>query len=380
MNRPWLIVSADFVKTGGQDRANFALASYLARQGHEVHLVAHRADDELTAMPNVTFHRSAKPLRSTLLGEPFLNRVGKRIARGLGNARVVVNGGNCDWPDVNWVHYVHAAYDREAGVGAGPIRRARMRVAQKRFVAGERRALGNARVVVANSHRTQCDLVDRLGVPPERLRVIYYGIDAAAFRPAEPGEREQTRRRLGWPNDRTIILFVGALGDRRKGFDTVLAAWQILLRQHPEFNTLLCVIGQGAELPMWKKRIDDAGMTDRIVFLGFRDDVPELMRAADGLVSPTRYEAYGLAVHEAICCGIPAIVSADAGVAERYPPALHAFLLPDPDDAADVAMRIRSLCCNEAKSDVKEFSESLRARNWDSMAAEIVAAAEADPS
>ncbi|MDK2408772.1 glycosyltransferase [Aphanizomenon sp. PH219] len=54
-----------------------------------------------------------------------------------------------------------------------------------------------------------------------------------------------------------------------------------------------------------------------INFLGFRADVPNLLRAADCLVAPTRYEAYDLGVHEALCCGLPAIVSADAGVDER---------------------------------------------------------------
>ena len=55
-------------------------------------------------------------------------------------------------------------------------------------------------------------------------------------------------------------------------------------------------------------------------------DVPNLLRAADCLVAPTRYEAYGLGVHEALCCGLPGIVSADAGVAERYSPELQRFV------------------------------------------------------
>src|SRR5688572_8437495 len=79
----YLIVSAAFLTTGGQDRANHALASYLARRGHRVHLVAHEVDDALLRAGDVTWHRAPKPLNSTLLGEPLLQRIGTRIAREL---------------------------------------------------------------------------------------------------------------------------------------------------------------------------------------------------------------------------------------------------------------------------------------------------------
>jgi glycosyltransferase involved in cell wall biosynthesis len=108
--------------------------------------------------------------------------------------------------------------------------------------------------------------------------------------------------------------------------------------------------------------------------LGFRDDVPRLMRAADALVSPTRYEAYGLGVHEALCCGLPAILSADAGVAERYPAELRDLLVPDPNDAMDLSHRLRTVidAAPDWTARVRPFAESLRGRTWDQMADEIV--------
>jgi len=71
----------------------------------------------------------------------------------------------------------------------------------------------------------------------------------------------------------------------------------------------------------------ELGLGDRLDFLGFRQDVPNLLRSADGMVAPTRYEAYGLGMQEAICCGMPAIVSEDVGIAERYPINLKSLLL-----------------------------------------------------
>jgi glycosyltransferase involved in cell wall biosynthesis len=377
--RPWLLVSAAFVKTGGQDRANFALASFLARHGEPVHLVSHRVAGDLGAASAVVTHAAPHPLHSDLLGEPFLQWMGNRWAQRLGgrSARVVVNGGNCMWPDVNWVHYVHAAYDRsEEGRG---LTRARMAASHRRWVRDERRALLRARVVIANSERTRRDLVERVGVSPERIRVVYYGIDAEQFRPPTDGERLATRQALGWPADRPVALFIGALGDRRKGFDTLYRAWRDLSARTGGDTPLLAVIGRGALLPEFQRRAATEGLDRHMAFLGFRDDVPRLVRAADLLIAPTRYEAYGLGVHEALSCGLPAIVSAGAGVAERYPETLHSLLLDEPDDRDELVDRIES-CLSSAVSlrdPMAAFAARLRSRSWDDMAADIVNAARA---
>jgi hypothetical protein len=148
--KPYLLVSGDFVRTGGMDMANFSLARYLADGGHEVHLVAHRVADDLARRPNVRVHRAPKPLRSYLLGESFLDRVGRYWAARLAarGARVVVNGGNCRWKTNNWVHYVHAAYEPDArGSIAG---RAKQSLSHRMFLANERRALLKCRQIITN--------------------------------------------------------------------------------------------------------------------------------------------------------------------------------------------------------------------------------------
>lgn len=361
------LVSGDFVKTGGMDRANYALASYLARRGRPVHLVAHRADDDLFGQGDVTLHRVPKPLNSYLLGEPLLLRAGRRWGKRVaaGGGRVVVNGGNCDWGDVNWVHYVHAAWP---AVGTGsPLRRLKRAFSHRTALAAERKALRRARVVVANSERTRAALLDRLGLVPERVHTVYYGTDPARFRPATPAERAEARGRLGWHDDRPVLAFVGALGDRRKGLDTVLAAWRILSRGE-SWDARLVVIGAGPGLD--RLQADSAGRGESVEFLGFRRDVPDLLRACDALVSPTRYEAYGLNVHEALCCGLPALVSRSAGVAERYPAWLEGLLIPDPDDPVDLARRLLAWRDDRSRlnAEVARLSDQLRRRTWDDMA------------
>ncbi|HVE84709.1 MAG TPA: glycosyltransferase family 4 protein, partial [Myxococcales bacterium] len=181
MSGPVLLVSGDFVQTGGMDVANYALARYLLDQGREVHLVAHRVAPELAAHPGARAHRVPRPGRSYFAGAPLLDVAGRRWGRRTlaRMGRVVVNGGNCAVADVNWVHYVHAAFRPEGRFSAW--RRLKVLASDAFYRAQEARRISSARVVVANSERTRTDVIERLGVRPERVQVVYYGTDPERF-------------------------------------------------------------------------------------------------------------------------------------------------------------------------------------------------------
>ncbi|MBD2214890.1 glycosyltransferase family 4 protein [Nostoc linckia FACHB-104] len=368
--KSYLLVTGDFVKTGGMDRANFALANYLARQGQQVHLVAHRVANELLAYSNVKFHHVPKVANSYLLSSSLLNWMGCFQAQRLAAGRVLVNGGNCQWGDANWVHYVHLAYEPE--YQAGLLRQLKEKVSRQMFLNAERKAFKSARVIIVNSERTKRDLIEKLAVPEQKLHRVYYGIDSQTFYPATQQERAVLRHELGWATDKPVVVFIGALGDRRKGFDTLFTAWQQLCASG-DWNAELVVIGVGAELIQWQRRTAVAGIS-HIHFLGFRRDIANLLRAADCLVAPTRYEAYGLGVHEALCCGLPAIVSATAGVAEQYPPQLQDLLINDIEDAVKLAQRLRQWRSHQEAYSKLVFSISQELRNytWDDMAKSIL--------
>jgi glycosyltransferase involved in cell wall biosynthesis len=369
---PYVLVTGDFVRTGGMDVANYSLASYLARSGAEVHLVAHRAAPELLALPGIRLHRVAKPGGSYMLGAPLLRRAGLRWARALAHrdARLVANGGNCPSPDTNWVHYVHAAH---APTVAGSLaRRAVYGWTRRGFLVDEQRALGRARLVITNSDRTRAEVIDRLRVPPARAHTVYYGTDPAHHRPPTVTERATARGALGWNDAAPGLVFVGALGDRRKGFDLVFAAWERLCAD-PSWTGRLIVVGAGQELPEWRARAEKRGLTRRVQFLGFTQDVRGVLWACDAIVAPARYEAYGLAAHEAVCCGLPAIVSENSGVAERLPE-LRALQFASGDDSAPLVSAIERWHSEREQWRDRALAASgnLRSWTWDDMAARIV--------
>jgi len=371
--KPYLIVTGDFVKTGGMDRANYALARYVAERGAETHLVAYRVDPELESMPNVITHKVRKIMGSYLTAGILLSRVAKRWAEVVSRrgGRVVTNGGNCRFVDIDWVHYVHAAYRRPSS--SALMSTAKNRAAHLFFLAQERDVLPRARVLIANSNRTRQDAIDKLGIDGAKIHTVYLGTDPVKFRPGTAAERVRVRRELGLPADRPVVVFVGALGDSRKGFDIAFRSWQVLCADSA-WDAHLAVVGRGAELPIWKRRAEESAMSERIHFLDFRSDVSDILRACDAMIAPSRYEPYGLAVHEALCCGLPAIVSARAGVAELYSSELADLVLPDPEDALDVAARIRLWKANPEffRNATETLSSAMRAYTWNDMAAKIV--------
>jgi glycosyltransferase involved in cell wall biosynthesis len=384
-SRSYAIVAADFIPWGGMDRPNYELAWYLAeQQGAEVHLVSHRVASPLSGHSKVTWHRVPRPFGRPTFGSPFLDGAGRRIAREIssGGGTVVVNGGNCLWSDVNWIHYVHNTPVAEPGRPSLP-QREWMRWKRRRDQHRERQAVGEARLIITDSELMKDRLIAGISIDPERVRTIYYGIDPNQFRAASTAERTEARRVLGLSLDRPVVAFIGALGhDRRKGFDVLFDAWCQCCK-HAGWDANLVVAGTGPELPYWKRRVSESGREDDIRLLGFTKAISTLLAAADALVSPTRYEPYGQGVHEALCSGLTVFVTRCAGISERFPAELHDLLLDDPPDAAQLCGRLlewhKNIECYRRRT--LPFAEQLRRRTWTDMAADFVwAMTEVEPT
>lgn len=373
---PWVLVAGGFHREGGMDKLNAALARYLVSRGDFVHLVGYRAEDELAADPAVRVNPVGKPGGSYFLGRRRLDRAGCAVAAAVAarypQAHVVANGINCAWPDINWVHFVNHAWPARAG--SGPLwLRAKSRLEASTTLRLERRILSRARLLIANSQGTRRDLIDHLAIPPERIVTVYPGLEPE-WRPVTPEQRAAARIWLGLDPSRQVVVFAGALGhDPRKGFDTLWGAWRRLCAS-PGWTATLVVAGGGRALSGWRRTIDQAGLGDRVIVLGFTTRMLELFAAADLLVSPVRYEPYGMNVHEAISRGLPAIVSGCAGIAERYPASLRATLLADPNDDEELAARLRDWSANQAaiKERFEPLGRILRAHSANAMARAIV--------
>lgn len=167
------------------------------------------------------------------------------------------------------------------------------------------------------SQRIQCNskwvrdsLVARHEIDPARTVVTYNGVDLERFRPeSREAARVALRRAHGAGRER-VWLFAGH-GFRRKGLDTALAA----LARSADRSSILWVAGRDKPAP-WSAKARELGIGDRVRFLGQRDDLADVFVAADGLLLPTRYDAFANVCLEAAASGCGVITSASNGAAE----------------------------------------------------------------
>jgi glycosyltransferase involved in cell wall biosynthesis len=283
-----------------------------------------------------------------------------------------VNGGNCRWGDLNWVHSVQAAwkcYDH----GAPLWFRVKNRVAKSIFVFWERHSLRQATLIITNSDRTRKEAINKYRLDPRRVHAVYLGSDQS-LTPVTATERCRARERFHLSEHAPVVLFVGALSyDNNKGLDTLLTAWRNLCADRL-WDAHLLVAGGGSAIRRWTAWCADNGLADRITFLGLTERIPECLAAADILVSPVRYEGYGLNVHEAICRGLAFMVSSSAGIAERIPEHLSDMLIDDPEDAASLADRLRAWRTDARnwKSRIEPLRTDLSRYRWSDMAEKII--------
>ena len=205
-------------------------------------------------------------------------------------------------------------------------------------------------------------------VDPGRIDVVYPGTDAA-WRPSDAAARAGAR--AAWCRDprAPLVVLIGAVGhDANKGLDTVLAAWRRLARRGG-WDGELVIAGPG-DTSRWRAL---ASNLPTVRFTGHIPNAGQLLDAADLLVSPVRYEAYGLAVHEAICRGVPALVSRTAGVVERFPPEFGELILDAPTDVEAIAARLVSWRADVGawRRRVEPLGEALRADTLDAMCTAI---------
>ena len=173
-----------------------------------------------------------------------------------------------------------------------------------------------------------------MGLSENKLAVIGNGIDATRYAAERPGQTLS-----GLQSSRRYLLFVGRL-DPQKGLEGLIAHLGPVLEAFEMYDVL--VVGRGPLQPQLERQVDLAGLKERIRFLGYRDDVPQLMAASDLFVFPSRWEGMPNALLEAMAAGLPIASTAAEGVVELLGEASERQTVAV-DDYAGLANRIVEL-------------------------------------
>lgn len=180
---------------------------------------------------------------------------------------------------------------------------------------------------VAESHRQE--LINRYGLRPDRVVTIPNGVDIKRFQPIPRNRR--LREELAISDDVPVIGIVGRLTDQ-KGHVYLLRALPLLLAKFPSLRCL--VVGDGELREELQQLAADLGLTDHCLFLGVRQDIPEVLAAMDLLVLPSLSEGMPYAALEGMAMGKPVVATAVNGVPELIQDGVTGLLVPRKDPVA----------------------------------------------
>jgi glycosyltransferase involved in cell wall biosynthesis len=172
-------------------------------------------------------------------------------------------------------------------------------------------------LVIANSQSTRDYQLQFNRVPPHKLVTIPCFVDLTRFRLVNPSTRKQARRELGIFDERPTVGIVGAV-TARKGQLEFVKSLSALIERFPDLKVVL--IGQFEKSAPYYKKIRrylyENKLFRRVVWVGRRNNVDQLIQSLDVCVVPSLKEPLGLCALEAMAANIPVVAARVGGLAE----------------------------------------------------------------
>lgn len=244
------------------------------------------------------------------------------------------------------------------------------RIRVEHFARGIRRCAMQADAIIVPSLHTKRDVVNCLGVPEEKVRVICEA-PSRRFRPVGAEDGRPTLARYGLPYG-GYLLFVGNI-EPRKNLLRLLEAYALLRRRWGYPHPLILAGGRGWRNAAIYRAVDLLGLGGVVRFLGYvpDEDLPPLMSGAALFVYPSLYEGFGLPPLEAMACAVPVVASKAASLPEVLG---DAALLVDPYDVEGLAQVMRQVLSDDAlRGELRRRAvERAKGFSWETTARETL--------
>jgi glycosyltransferase involved in cell wall biosynthesis len=203
---------------------------------------------------------------------------------------------------------------------------------------------------IAVSRAVADQLCNDFRIPASKVQVVHNGIPAGHFNgPASPLLRAALTRGKA----QSIVLMVGRLDDKQKGQRYLIEA----AAQVPE--AMFVLAGEGPDRGALEGQARALGVDNRVLFLGYREDIPDLLACCEVFVLPSLFEGLPLSILEAMAAGKPVIASAIGGNDEIIAHGENGLLVPQADPAA-LAGAIRAVLSDPALA--RRLAEAGRSR------------------
>jgi glycosyltransferase involved in cell wall biosynthesis len=198
--------------------------------------------------------------------------------------------------------------------------------------------------MIAVSQNLKEFVIEKVGVSPDRIKVVYNGVDALP--PCDETDVRECRKELGLPETDRVVGVVGNLYPV-KGHRYLIDALPAVLNKCPDTSFIFAGRGQlEAEL---KEQVCRLGLDKRVHFLGLRQDIPRILALLDIFVLPSLSEGLSMAILEAMIAGKPVVATGVGGNPELVLDGETGFLVP-PRDSQALAASVAALLMNRQQA------------------------------
>ena len=229
--------------------------------------------------------------------------------------------------------------------------------------------------IVTVSKNLKKRLINEIKIKPEKIIHIPNGVDTNKF---NIYKKEFTRKKFGFKKGEFIIGIVARL-DPIKNHKTLISAFKEIVTIHP--NTNLAIVGDGSLRNKLENQTYKLGIKDKVIFMGERNDVPEILKTFDVFVLPSLNEGMSNTILEAMATGIPVIASNVGGNPELVIDGRTGFLFPS-NDVESLVQKIKTYILhpelkqkhgyNARKRVEEKFSLNQMVRRYEELYLELV--------
>lgn len=324
--------AADLAAIAGPVRVHAVVGGGGSRTQQTVRFVAEA--DRYCRMEAFDVVHAVSPCLSATVYQPRGGTYPETIRRGIASGRSVLG---------RWVRWFARRTNR-----------------RQRFLMLLERALltgGRPPVVAALSEYVRRQVRDGYGVPDDRIRVIFNGVDVARFSAAEAAAAREARRAdLGVGRETPLALFA-AHNFALKGLRELIEAAATPVGRRAGFHVV--VTGRDRERS-YRRRATRLGVGGRLHFVGATADLRPYYAAVDALAHPTWYDPCSRVVLEALCFGLPVVTTRFNGAAEVIEPGRNGFVIGTPADAAALATALAEALHPAVRTSAAAAAESVR--------------------
>lgn len=198
--------------------------------------------------------------------------------------------------------------------------------------------------MVAVSENLKEFIVEKVGVSPGRVKVLYNGVDVLPQ--CDRADVDECRKELGVSQDDQIVGVVGNLYPV-KGHQYLIDGIPAILEKCP--NTSFVFAGRGQLEPHLKEQVNRLGVDAKVFFLGLRQDIPRILAMLDVFVLPSLSEGLSMAILEAMIAGKPVVATQVGGNPELVLDGKTGFLVP-PGNSQALAASVVALLTNTERA------------------------------